>query len=221
MNVKQALPDTECWVAELDLIPEELRIEEAELRLNRWFDYHDLLPGQATLLFALTYNDVAQDYWDATMGINRVMKKPIDTDVLMRDECDLAIWRARQEADRLGVRYEFMIRFMFARFLNRGFTFFPRPNQLYSEEALLDLKDALTEHRAYCLEFGQSDFFKNESFVGHPDQIRHHEYLIRQVKMRQVNRHPSILKRLTVTQPVLPMSVIEREFDAETISRIF
>lgn len=220
-DVKAALPDEECWAAEIDLIPEQLRLEESELMQTRWFDYHNLLPGQATLLFALTYNEIAKERWDMTQGRNREMKRPIDVDVLMRDECPLAIWKARQEADRLGVRYEFMLRFMFERFFNRGFAYFPRPNQLYSEEALLDLRDAWEEHKVHCLEFSTLEHFEIKNYTGTPEQDRHHQHLIRQVKMRQTGRHPSILRRLLVTQPVLPMFVIEKEFDAETISRIF
>ncbi len=57
------LTSQESWVAELRTIPEELRVDESALWQSRWFDYRDLLPGQATILFSQRYIEVFKDFF--------------------------------------------------------------------------------------------------------------------------------------------------------------
>ena len=218
-SIKTTFSDEACWQAELTLVPEELRIEEPVLMGTRWFDYHDLLPGQATLVFALTYNQVAKEYWEKTRGINVEMKgDPIRADSLFSTGFDVAVWKARQEADRIGCRYDFMIRFAFKRTIDKGFMYLPRPNQLYGEEMLLDLKDAWEEQKRHCLEFSKRPFFWNEHYKGHPAQRAHHAHLFNEVtKRREESRH-SIFKRLIDKERVMPESIF-RELSAPNFSQ--
>ncbi|WP_374335562.1 hypothetical protein [Methyloversatilis sp.] len=219
--MKSILPDAASWEGEINLIPEELRVEEAALMGTRWFDYHDLLPGQATVLFALTYNLVAQRFWEKTQDADNPMKCPaVITQGLMVTQCEAALWRARQEADRLCCRYEFMIEFVFERFLSRGLHFTPRPNQMYSEEILLDLKDAIATQRSVLLETAKNEFFLASNYVGDEAQDRYRTYLIDYVKSRERGRQHGILSRL-ISDGSLTHEFVEQFFEPEVMSRIF
>jgi hypothetical protein len=220
-EVKIALPDQKSWEGEINLIHESARAEEAALMQTRWFDYHDLTPGQATLLFARTFNEVAQRYWEKTQSVTTDMKSvPVNEAGLMVTQCDIAVWRARQEADRLGCRYETMITFAFERFLNRGFSFMPRPNQIYSEEILLDLADMIKDLRSQIFEYSKDEFYKTENFRGNPDQIRHRKYLLDYVKSRAVMNQSGVLSRL-ISEGLLTQEIAEEHFPTEVTSRIF
>lgn len=208
------------WALEIAHIPQSMREEEPALQNSRWFDYRHLLPAQATYLFANRYEEIGREVFGQTRDISAAAQfKMLSYDDIFASNEILNFWRARQAADRIGCKYDFYIRMVFHRHWHRGFKFFPRPNQLYSEEIELDAKDAWKIETRGSLQLAKLDRFKNEFFVGHPDQVAYHSYLIEQVENR-AHRH-MILGRMVFKEKILPLEIAGRAFGADEIRRAF
>lgn len=206
------------WLLEIAHIPQELREQEAELGQSRWFDYRDLLPAQATYLFADFYDVVYREFYAMTRdyeSAETVMTR-IKEDVFASSEL-ISFWRARQEADRIGCRYDFYLRFIFKRVWDRGHRMLPRPNQLYGEELVLDIKDAWEHTIAVTLQKASKPRFMQNAFVGHPDQTAYYTYLVEQIKKRE---HPyMLLARLVFKEKVLPEKIAGEHFGGDVLNR--
>ena len=181
-----SLSNSDSWMIELVQVPAEYREQEAALMRSRWFDYRHLLPAQATLLFAEKYRAYYQEFYGKTRCINHAGNvDPLRGFSLEAGGANfLCMWQARQEADRIGCKYDFYLRYVFNRFWDRGWKCLPRPNQIFSEELSADIADAWATECLASLQFATSERFRNESYCGHPDQIAHHSFLIEQVKLR-------------------------------------
>lgn len=202
---------------ELALIPQELRDEEAGLMQSRWFDYRNMLPAQATEAFAKAYDTVYRDYYAMVRDYRRVEEiTPICTEIFKSAEL-IAIWKARQAADKIGCKYEFFLREAFKRAWERGNRYLPRPNQLYGDELVSDIAQEWKSVTGQVTPLAERSFFKNSSYVGHPDQDAYHAYLIEQVKNRE-HRH-LLLSRLVFRERVLPLEVAGEHFGADVLSR--
>lgn len=212
------LTKDDSWVIELSVIPPELREDEAELMQKRWFDYRDLLPAQATELFANTYVEIYRDMYGAFIDIRDAEEiKPLTGVDLFESPDLLPFWRARQAADSLGCKYDFYLRFAFKRFVERGWRYFPRPNQLYGEELVLDIADSWEEAKRCMLYLAKSYRFDPAGYFGHPDQDAYHAYLVEQIKARE-HQH-MLLARLVFKEGVLPLERAQNEFSADVLKR--
>lgn len=207
------------WLLEIAKIPEELRAQEAELMVSRrWFDYRHMLPTEATTHFTEEYDRIYREYYAMTRdkdSADEAMTRVVAD--LWKGSDLIAMWRARQGADRIGCKYEFLLRFCFRRFWERGHTYLPRPNQFYGEEMLLDANDAWQAHLAGSLELAKHERFRLDAYVGHPDQVAYHTFLVEQIKKRE--HHHMLLARLVFKEKVLPEEVAGEHFGAEVINR--
>lgn len=215
---RRTITRDDAWLLEIAKIPQEMRDEEAALMQSRWFDYRSLLPAQATLLFSRLYVKLYREYFaktrDADTAANVV---PLIHRDLFESPDLLPFWSARQAADQIGCRYEFYIDFAFARFLERGFRYMPRPNQLYGEAMVLDIYSAWEELKKCTLQLAKTPRFKAGSYTGHPDQDAYHAYLVEQVKARE-HRY-MFLARLVYRDGVLPVKIAEAHFSEEELRR--
>jgi hypothetical protein len=194
------------WLFELASIPEELRIKESELRQSRWFDYRNKLPMQLTQLFADTYCEIYKEMYAKLRDYEYAEKITGN----LSDSDLISLWLARQAADAIGCPYGFYIRFAMTRTYERCWKYLPRPNQLYGEELLLDAKDVWDATRKDILYLAESNFYKTQSYMGHPDQHDYHRYLVDTVKMRAVPE--MILTRLIFREKCLPEELAVEHF---------
>lgn len=206
------------WLLELTQVPEELREEESSLMQSRWFDYRNLLPAQATYRFAFYYDTIYRDYFAMTRDIEsseEAMSRVVD-DVFKGSDL-ISIWKARQDADRIGCKYTFYLSFIFRRVWDRGHRMLPRPNQLYSEELSLDIKDAWEHALQNSLQLADAGFLKPGQYCGHPDQDAYYTYLADQAKKRE-HQH-MILSRLVFREKLLPREFASKYFSSDVLTR--
>lgn len=163
----------------------EYRMDESDLFLTKWFDYRHLHPVKATYLFTHEYRSRVREMYAKTRDVKKALTvKPIAQDDVFESVVWASMWRARQAYDRLGVRYGFGLAFTFNRCNDRGWGYFPRPNQLYGEELILDLRDAWKKHCRVILERVQHPRFTTDYYCGHPDQDHYQAWITDQCKVR-------------------------------------
>lgn len=206
----------DCWQLEMSL-HEQHREREADLRANSWFDYRNLLPAQATYLFAAHYRHEYLEAYKRTVDIRTVDQvnpfKPAD---IFKSADLVPMWLARREADRIGCKYSFYLRFCFHRFPDRGWKNLPRPNQMYAEELVLDIEDAWKQRCREVMQLAESPFFAVDHYVGHPDQDAYHAWVVGQIKKRE-QKHLALARILK--NKVLPYELAGREFGPEVMKR--
>lgn len=184
-------------------IPEPLRREEPALFKTKWFDYRHLHPVSATYMYAARYVEAVRDIYAQTRDRDEAATiQPFEVEDIFYSRELTSVWRARQALDRLGIRYEFALRFAMTRFANRGWSYFPRPNQLYTEELMLDTRDAWNLACSHTLQIAKHPRFTAPYYTGHPDQIAYQEWLVEQVRKRE---HPHrALSRLLSEKVIIP-----------------
>ena len=112
--------------------------KESELLLSKWPDYSFLSPWEATIHFGKIYqNEFRRNiatHVDIELSKN---SKGIDLSKLSSSPGLLtSLWRARQKADALGMKYEIYISLCFEFAMNRKRKNLPQPNQLhYSQKS--------------------------------------------------------------------------------------
>lgn len=208
------------WLLELAHIPDDMRQDESLLQTSRWFDQRHMLPAQATYRFAAEYQAAYRDSYAEMRDYRKAESAtPLVHEDIFKGADLLPLWRARQEADRIGCRYDFYLRFVFRRCWDRGWHYLPRPNQLYGEELTLDVKDAWETLRKASLQLASEPRFRVGNYEGHPDQDSYHQYLIEQVKDR-VQQH-LVLARLIYREQMLPAEVAASHFGAGALNDAF
>jgi hypothetical protein len=103
------------------------------------------------------------------------------------------------------------------RFADRGWTFFPRPNQLYSVELVMDLADAWAVECKNSFQIAKLPFYKNSEYVGHHDQIAYRTWLIDGILVQPTD-HWRSLSRL-FSEGVLNESDARSRFPANVVER--
>lgn len=209
----------EDWLIELERIPDSIRVQESKLYTRKWFDYRDLLPIQATQEFADCYVRVYKDYYAKTrdLGMSDSVQHALDTNNVRHSQSLNVLTKARQCADIIGCKYDFYLRFAFERFLHRAWRYLPRPNQLYSEELVLDARDHWSLTKKTSLQLAEKERFLVVNYTGHPDQDAYHAYLIEQVRSRE---HPEMsLGRVLFREKQLPVDIAESNFGRDVIER--
>lgn len=211
------LSKTEYWTLEMNRIHERHRIDEAELLLSRWYDYRMMSAAQVTYLFAAQYAHEYIECYKRTRDIRTADEiTPFAPEDIFASKELIPMWLARQEADRIGCKYDFYLRLAFDRFADRGWRNIPRPNQLYGEELVLDIRDAWKRRCSDLIQFAENSFFTEVAYVAHPDQDAYHVWLVEQIKQR--GHHHLALSRV-LKDKILPLELIEREFSEEVIKR--
>ena len=208
----------ESWQLELRFIPENMRIEEPELQRKRWFDYRASLPGQLTLHFLKAYKEVYREWYARVRDYSEAAVIPVVhfKDLFTSREL-LHFWNARQAADRIGCNYHFYLRFAMERCIERGWSYLPRPNQLYNDELIHDARNAWEESLRVNLRLPHSDFYKAENFTGLPEQVDYYEYIERMVHGRE-HKH-MLLSRLIYREGAISEDNAEKIFGTDLVSK--
>jgi hypothetical protein len=122
-----------------NLDPDLLGLEN-DLYLTKWFDYRGLHPVAATVLFSKAYYRIVAEYVERQVchtTASFIRKHGAQFSLLDANKQTITgFWRARQQADRLGVKYEIFIRSIVRTLRDWGWKRIPRPNQFYSAESL-------------------------------------------------------------------------------------
>jgi hypothetical protein len=188
-NYGSALTPADCEMLALSRIDQSLRVAESLLYTRKWFDTRHLHPVQATYLFADEYRQAVRRAYAFQKDVRTLdTVKGFDVEGLFESRELTAMWRARQAYDAVGCRYSFALDAIMKRFCDRGWKVFPRPNQLYAEEIVLDVRDAWNRECKAITQLAKHDRFRSENYAGHPDQIAYQAWQIAQVNSRGGNR---------------------------------
>jgi hypothetical protein len=182
----------------LATIPETHRIGEAELFRTKWFDYRLLHPAVATYYWAHCYREAMRRYCEMTVDRDFAQKvRAFQSDDVFLTREALACTIARQSLDGLGCRYEFALGFIMRRYIERGWRVFPRPNQLYSEELVMDIGDAWRVECSASLQLPASPYFRitGEGTVS-PMQAEFLDWIAQQAKNRGPDHHRPVSRLL-------------------------
>jgi len=204
-----ALTVADCEMLALTRVDPSLRVAEALLYTRKWFDVRHLHPVQATYLFAHEYAEAVRRAYARQKDIRTLEKvRGFDVESLFASRELTAMWRARQAFDAIGCRYEFALEFIMKRFCDRGWRVFPRPNQLYAEEIVLDVRDAWHRECKAVTQLAKHERFDTRNFTGHPDQLAYQAWQIEQVGTRGGNR-AMLLGRLLQERALSEQTVTE------------
>lgn len=209
----EKLTPADCELLAFARIGRSNRDRESTLAKTRWFDYRHLHPVQSTYLWSRTYEESAQRFVAQTKDRDSALEvRAFNTDDIFKSPEVTGCWMARQGMDVVGCRYEFGIMFALRRFSDRGWRMFPRPNQLYGTEFVLDLHDAWKLECVATLQLAKHPRFKRTNYVGHPDQDDYHGWLMGQVQKRKFQ--DKIVERLVagdLLDPALAARTLNKE----------
>lgn len=194
------------------------RERESDYLDTRWFDYHAMHPTEATYLFAHHYREQSRAYHEKYVDLRTADQHRAfaPNDIFMsRDKT--AMWIARGTADSLGIPYDFMMRFSGQRAYQQLYRGFPRPNQLYSEEFLIDLKEAWRERLTVSMVYSKAPGMRASEHSGTSDQLRHVAFVCAQIK-RRPPPHTGLLRRF-FKEDVLAPNLVRDHFPVDEISR--
>jgi hypothetical protein len=206
----------DCEILALTRVDPSLRAAESLLFGRKWFDYRVFHPVQATYLFAHEYAESTKRAYARQKDIRTVAGvQGFDVEKLFENRELSAMWRARQSFDAIGCRYDFAIDFIMRRFCERGWRVCPRPNQLYAEEVVLDVRDAWQRECKAKMQIAKQERFDARRYTGHPDQKAYQAWQVDQVKTRGGNR-AMLLGRL-LQENVLAEAVVSAAFGEATL----
>jgi hypothetical protein len=198
----------------------ELRRKEADLFNTKWFDYRPFHPVAATFYYAHCYAEATKRFCLMAHDKDRVDKiRIVDPKQIFLTREGNSFTAARQALDKIGCRYEWALNFLVDRYADRGWRGMPRPNQLYAEELMLDIADAWKGECVASLQVSKLDSMRVEE--GKPLTHTQRDYvawLLEQVRARKVDAWRP-LSRL-VTERLITIEMVEREFGADTTTRV-
>ena len=189
-GMSQSIEDYE--VLALTKLSADARKMEPEAKANCWFDYVRLHPLQATYWFVELYRRIYKELSLKFFGEAREAYKHINQDFMLTREKN-ALYHLRQTCDLNGLEYGWAIRALMefrlqtGEFKNR----LPRPQHLLVDEE--DLQNLILLWNGYndgtVLHSSIEPFFLVSNWCGDPDQIRHEDYLVGQVKKKRVKHY--------------------------------
>lgn len=207
----------ECEILALT-VDKSHRQNEADLVMSRWFDYSSLHPIHTTYLYAHLYKVQTrifnETYVDTRTAAEARAFAPND---IFESRDMTGMWLARRFADRLGIPYDFVLRFAQERCFARLWSRFPRPNQLYSEEMEVDLVAAWEEGLTRSMRYSRESRFKASQHVKVGHQKRHVRFVIDQIKGRQ-KPHVNLLARM-FHEDVLNPALVADHFEERDIKQ--
>lgn len=124
-------------------VPRKILEGEVSLFATKWFDYRRLHPVQATYLFAHHYEVAYRRSYAMTRDVVAAeFTKPLRASDLFESADVLSVWRARQACDSIGVPYDFYAHRALEHSVKNGWRFIPRPNQIYTDSMVDDVREA-------------------------------------------------------------------------------
>ncbi len=170
------------------IIPAERFLEEPELMGLAFVPYRYQSPWRRTENFAKKFDQVFREHEYSYFG-KSIPAPSREALSLWPDSDIIALWRARQHADSLGVPYSFYIREAFEYRIKTNYGHTPKPGQIWHGVKILDhiKKEFKTQGGNPALrEYGPASLdpmFLVENYRGDPIQRAAHEDLRLKAKM--------------------------------------
>ena len=206
----------------INRVPKKERSVETKLMTTKWFDYRLMHPMYATYYFYHLYVKEYQAYWAKTINFEAApfiypFKGEARLDFLKAREA-MSIWRLRQAADTLGIRYEFFIKTAFNkmyRMIAGGRVIPPRPSMFNKEDFIADIYVAWLDNCKATLQFACSPYFQVVNFDHSLIQREHERFMVEQVKQRSVPYYS--LSACLHTYELISIETAVQNFDQQTL----
>lgn len=202
----------ECYeILTLTKIPKKDRLEEPELMQSKWFDYRLMHPMMATYYFYSIYQRCYKEFWKKNVNVEsyHFVKANKKSDDFLDFKERLSVWRLRQKADKLGIKYDFFIRELLnlskAMYFN-GRIVVPRPSMLNNDELILSVYALWHEYKCNRLLFSELSFFKSENYCRSKIQDEHERFVIDYIRNR-----PEFVQKQIVRSCLLELRVLRVE----------
>ncbi|MCL2874799.1 MAG: hypothetical protein FWF12_00595 [Betaproteobacteria bacterium] len=168
---------------------------EPDLMASKWFDYRRLHPMQATYYFIKCYNNAYREFYRKAVDADRApfVRGIKDHDFLTGKE-KLTFWRLRQNCDRVGLPYDFFLRFAMHRHMRLIVCgkkiYAPRPAMFVKNEDLFaDAMIAWEDARKASLRVATDPYYQVSNYTGSGDQEAHEAFVIEQIKERPIKHY--------------------------------
>lgn len=207
-------------------IPADHRTTTAETMATCWFDYRELHPVIKTYMFAEEYRKTARMFYAMYVDAETASSvNGFSPDDIFKSTDRAAMWKARELVDSLGIPYTFALLFAKQWAYERGIKRWLRPNQLYSEELEVDLRNAWSAKVKTILTFSQDARYKTDpgadiirdgpSFVN-----EHRAFIVCQVRARAgAGRIDHLLVARLLSERLLTKGEVEAEFGKDVQER--
>lgn len=177
----------------INKIPKKERKIETELMTTKWFDYRLMHPMYATYYFYHLYIKEFQAFWAKAINFETSsfiypFKGDARLDFMKAREA-LSIWRLRQKADLLGIRYDFFLKTAFNkihRMQAGGRIIPPRPAMFNKEELLAEIHNEWLAMCKASLQIACSPYFTVLNFNNSLMQREHESFVLDQVAQRTI-----------------------------------
>lgn len=168
----------------------------SELYETKWYGYRFLSPGQSLLVFAdrfrKAYREVAGKYYGTTIHRRPFLKDDclnLSSSNMLQKRDVTALWKAMCHADIMGTPYDLFCEQSIMVAIKEGWTYLPRPSQIYCQRVLFAIQDRWEEMRKARLIFTGAPQFKASNFTGHKWQKAYCDGLIETAMKRDKPIH--------------------------------
>jgi len=202
-------------------VDSKLLSNESLLLGTKYANYAFIGPVEATKIFRREYTSLYQEYYGRFFDYKTAKKKlgVKRADLFENDSATInSLWKARQQADDLGMPYDLYVRYAFEILHRRGWKKLPRPNQLYEES----LKKAIeiewsNRIKERHLRFPLTDDprFLNSNYRMEPAQQNYRKLLIKRGKSYPEDVRKSPLAYICFTAKQLEPKVISEVFELD------
>lgn len=122
-----------------EIIDPAFLAEEPSLSQSQWVQYGYMSALERTELFCRMYLETYRRHYERFRDYSTAHEKcPVDPELFKNEPSEInSLWRARQYADEIGMRYDMFLEAVMGWATNtKGRKYFPRPNQLYGRKQL-------------------------------------------------------------------------------------
>lgn len=203
-------------------VPPKERKIETELMTTKWFDYRLMHPMYATYYFYHLFVKEYQAFIAKHINFESApfifpFKGDARRDFLRATE-KLSIWRLRQKADMLGIRYDFFLKTAFNkiyRMIAGGRVVPPRPAMLGKEDLLAEIHNEWSDMCKASLQIACSPYFHVSNFDNSLIQRDHERFVLSQVAQRSVPYYS--LSACLHDYEVISIEAALQSFDQQTV----
>ncbi|MCG5512875.1 hypothetical protein [Ectothiorhodospira shaposhnikovii] len=191
--------------------------EEKALFNSKWFDYRRMHPVEATYLFAACYSHAY-----AASSIKRTGKYSPgirgSRDIFSGKSTNYqALWRARQQADRLGIPYPVFCDSGMAHAERLLWQRPPRPQHLCCDALQVGIIEGWLDAIKTSVRVPYDAWYRLDNFEGHPYQVAYQDWLCEQIKERRHQEYA--LATCIFMEKVLSVEVAAKHFPPEVVRR--